>query len=544
MPPGALNFLVFREDRRRVSGFDLKSALSQELQGLTNMSSADQILHALLRAGELECSVSDSALVPARPYESLTDGLAAALVGHDSAFDAGGLRAALAGAPVPDQIAISPPEGFAYYALHPLAYADVLKEISLRHESVVVIGIRSIGTTLSAITAAAARAGGLRAQRFTIRPAGHPYNRHTELSVEQLQLVSGFIKANADFLIVDEGPGLSGSSFLSVAEALIRAGVNDDRITLVCGHQPDLDALCTDDGPRRARRFRWLAVSPAPRKPEAAEFFVGGGRWRNHLLADPSTWPASWIALERPKYLSGDGSHPQLFKFLGLGHYGEEAWRREQQVAAAGFSVVPRREAHGFVSYDWVAGRPLSTEDLTEDGLRHLAAYCSFRAQEFAAEWVNLDALRQMAEHNALNMGMGMEQCLRLKLERPVIADGHMHPHEWLRTSDGKILKTDCGIHGDDHFFPGPTDIAWDLAGAIVEWRMNDEQAQFFLEAYRRDGGDDARDRIDDFVSAYAIFRRAYCLMAANAMQGTEEEARLERAAASYTVPVAVMVSN
>ena len=26
--------------------------------------------------------------------------------------------------------------------------------------------------------------------------------------------------------------------------------------------------------------------------------------------------------------------------------------------------------------------------------------------------------------------------------------------------------------HGDDHFFPGPTDIAWDLAGTIVEWEL------------------------------------------------------------------------
>jgi hypothetical protein len=139
---------------------------------------------------------------------------------------------------------------------------------------------------------------------------------------------------------------------------------------------------------------------------------------------------------------------------------------------------------------------------------------------------------------------MGVELDIRLKLERPVIADGRMHPHEWLRTSDGQVLKADSGSHGDDHFYPGPTDIAWDLAGAIVEWRMRPAQTRFFLEAYRRSSGDNAVSRIDDFVTAYVTFRRAYCLMAANAVHGSEEQGRLERAAAGYVVPAAVMVST
>src|SRR5215471_4697435 len=51
MPPGALNLLVFREDRRLVNGRALKSTLEQEVAGLTRMSSPDQVLHALLCAG-------------------------------------------------------------------------------------------------------------------------------------------------------------------------------------------------------------------------------------------------------------------------------------------------------------------------------------------------------------------------------------------------------------------------------------------------------------------------------------------------------------
>jgi len=544
MPPGALNLSVFREDSCCVSGRALKSAVEQETTGLMLTSSADQILHALLRAGELECGVGDSDSVPVGPYESLTDRLAAALVTGAFVPAAGALSASAASAAIPDQIAISRPEGFAYYAIHPLAYVDALNQLSFRSESVAVIGIRSIGVTLSAVTAAATRGRGLRAERITVRPGAHPYNRRTEFSPPQLQFVRDFLGTDADFVIVDEGPGLSGSSFLSVAEALCRCGVAAGRITLVCGHQPDFDSFRADDGPRRARRFRWLPVSSEPRKPGEAELFVGAGQWRPLLLPDVSAWPASWVSLERLKYLGPDHGQKRLFKFLGLGHYGEKVLRREKQAAAAGFGTSPRHENHGFASYDWIAGRPMSPEDLTEDMLKRLADYCSFRAQTFAAELSHLDALQQMVEHNAQEMGMELGPQLQLKLERPVIADGRMHPHEWLRTSDGQVLKSDCGSHGDDHFYPGPTDIAWDLAGAIVEWRMNPAQTRFFLEAYRRSSGEDAVSRIDDFVAAYTIFRRAYCLMGANALQGTEEQARLDGAAAGYMVPSAVMVST
>ena len=109
-----------------------------------------------------------------------------------------------------------------------------------------------------------------------------------------------------------------------------------------------------------------------------------------------------------------------------------------------------------------------------------------------------------------------------------------MQPHEWIRSTDGDVIKVDGCTHGDDHFFPGPTDIAWDLAGAIVEWQMNDVETATFLKMYHCASGDDARNRIADFITAYTVFRCAWCMMAANALQGTEEQARLERAAAGY----------
>src|SRR5260370_698613 len=160
MPPAALNLLVFRDDRRRVSGLQLKSAVIRQIQNLRRASSADHVINALLRAGELECGVSDAALTSVRASAVLTEHLANALINPESALDAGAMQAAIDAA-VPGQIAISSPEGFAYYALHPLAFADVVEQLPLRSRSVGVIGIRSIGTTLSAVATAAARARGL-----------------------------------------------------------------------------------------------------------------------------------------------------------------------------------------------------------------------------------------------------------------------------------------------------------------------------------------------------------------------------------------------
>ena len=60
---------------------------------------------------------------------------------------------------------------------------------------------------------------------------------------------------------------------------------------------------------------------------------------------------------------------------------------------------------------------------------------------------------------------------------------------------------------------------------------MNEEQAQAFLEIYRKLSGDNAESRIAGFTVAYRIFRCAYSRMAANALHGTAEQARLERAA-------------
>src|SRR5262249_21930495 len=260
-------------------------------------------------------------------------------------------------------------------------------------------------------------------------------------------------------------------------------------------------------------------------------------------LPSQSAWPAAWTSMERLKYISpGNGKMRRLFKFEGLGHYGEGVLERQQVLAAGGVAAPGREESDGFVFYPWLDGRPMPAASLSASVISRLAEYCAFRASAFRLPNAGLGPLQEMAEHDLRELGFDLP--VMLELERPVIADSRMQPYEWILSPDGSLIKTDGASHGDDHFYPGPTDMAWDLAGAIVEWRMNQGQSAELLRDYRRKSGDDARQRIGDFIRAYTAFRCAYCRMAANAMAGTPEQARLDWAAEAYSALLATEING
>ena len=110
---------------------------------------------------------------------------------------------------------------------------------------IVVIGLRSIGTALAA-TVAGALAHPVAA--ITVRPHGHPFEREIAVTDEFATVLA---EPTARYVVVDEGPGLSGSS---VAAA----------IRLAEAHAPDLQPrsmFCRDmpanrDGRRAGRHVR------------------------------------------------------------------------------------------------------------------------------------------------------------------------------------------------------------------------------------------------------------------------------------------------
>jgi len=132
-------------------------------------------------------------------------------------------------------LAVKVPEGYEFYALYPDQYCASALRWAEEHASALpkraaVAGIRSICTGLSAVVQTALEHAGWEIHRFTVRPSGDPFRRKAALRREDLRLAEWA-------LIVDEGPGLSGSSMASVAEALAETGMPRDRIAFFPGHE-------------------------------------------------------------------------------------------------------------------------------------------------------------------------------------------------------------------------------------------------------------------------------------------------------------------
>lgn len=199
------DFWVFREGKKNVSTSSLVDRLvSSLLPGAPCAQS--QVISALLCAGELECGLADANSPAVSSAEKITDILASAMLGAcQTLAELPGLFAELQHMALPEQLLISPAEGFAYYALHPLDFAQLALRSAV-NTCCAVIGIRSIGTTLSAITAAAFRSQSYATARITVRPTGHPYQRETAFTKEQTKWVEKHRDCGAFFFVTDEGP--------------------------------------------------------------------------------------------------------------------------------------------------------------------------------------------------------------------------------------------------------------------------------------------------------------------------------------------------
>src|SRR5215208_6089224 len=274
--------IVYGAHAGRIAVADRLAELREAACRFTRSGAVDRERAAelLTDAGELEAGVVD-ALAPhhdtvcasARACRAVS--LSCGRVAHALRTAAGGAHAEaaalihslhrLAALRLPERVDASVPEGYAFYALYPDAYADAAERFADEHRPVlaVCVGIRSIGTSLSAVVAAALEARGCDVRSYTVRPRGHPFDRRVSighaLGAELRALAGG--GAPAHFVVVDEGPGLSGSSMASVAGALAALGVPDDRITLFPSWEPDPAGFRSEGARDRWNRHRKYTTS-------------------------------------------------------------------------------------------------------------------------------------------------------------------------------------------------------------------------------------------------------------------------------------------
>ncbi|HEX3776470.1 MAG TPA: hypothetical protein VHV51_18490, partial [Polyangiaceae bacterium] len=329
---------------------------------------------------------------------------------------------------------IKVPEGFAFYALYPEQYcASAVRYLSRHHSHVGmahVFGLRSIGTTLSAVVAIVLKAARFEHCRYTVRPCGHPFRR-------ELELPRAFGPEDSA-LVVDEGPGLSGSSFFAAACALDSARVPAQRCAYFCAHDrvPGTMASAEIQGFwRDAERYAAAAEEPrvgregtlgAALSAGLSRNFAGncsrlrdvsGGSWRRFAFAHEDEWPAAYRQFERPKYLAefADGRRV-LLKFYGQVLRADAAgcWQSADRAAASSIGASGSQVVtiHGYVARRWIDGRPLSRADKRTHQCERLAAFL-----------VRRTSMRARGAQGAPGTYVG--------------CSGRMAPEEWLRLASG-----------------------------------------------------------------------------------------------------------
>jgi hypothetical protein len=525
---------VFRDGKKNMPGQSVLRELEIALRDLCRLpNDSNAQLTALIQAGEMEAAVADHGSPTAPYFASLTDAVADIGFG----MDVRRLPPFLADLPaqnVPETLSFSTPEGFYYYALHPLDFGRHACTVVKFTGPVAIIGVRSIGTTLSAVVAAGLRAAGCAVERITVRPSGHPYDRVTQFSDSQLAWIARNRAKRALFLVVDEGPGRSGSTFLSVGEALLSAGVAWQQITLAGSRKAEPEHLCARDSMARWKNFNFVVALPATHIRFENHAYLGSGEWRREFLQPGRDWPACWLQTERLKFLSPD--RKRLFKFEGFGRMGAVVRERARSIHEAGFGPAMVDEGDGFTSYALIKGPPLQASDICPKILETIAQYCAFRSREFTISGAASGKIAEALRFNVqTEFGVDIDfDSQPVPAPKLVLADGRMQPHEWIRGRDRMLLKVDATTHGDDHFFPGPTDIAWDLAGAVVEWSLDSSGVDFLVRRFQQLTGDDVRNRLSLFIFAYTVFRLATWKMALSTVINSPEESRVRRAYAFY----------
>jgi hypothetical protein len=555
-----------------------------------NAGDADAVRTALILAGQLEQGFADAGHPLSSRAEQLTDTLAALFLsaarGDPGPASSPRLTSALAlakhlaEAARDDRVEIRVPEGFAWYALYPDSYAAAADRWAERHacRSVLVIGLRSIGTTLSAVVAEALRARGMEVTRCTVRPAGHPFDRSCALPADLARAEHS--------LVVDEGPGLSGSSMAAVAAALAATGRAGDRIHFLPGH---------DNGPGAAAsqgtRAWWtpdrITSVPWNQAPLGAETLgdsvvrmacggegctdwrdIGAGGWRSICPPDDRQAQRYTAAtfLERPKLLvTGMDGQRRLVRFAGLAALRNDlrtgaARERDSidRLAERGLTPPVTGEGHGWLVIPWIDGHRVAPGDLNGDVLARMADVIAFSATP--AGEARLQAAARLSAMVAANIpellgenARRAAQAAGQLLERwplfdwPSYGDGRLAPHEWVRTPNGRVVKTDAGGHTSDHTIVGTQPLAWDLAGAAVEWGLSDGAADA-LESLVR-----ARIPVPRWPdprlpacwrAAYAGFRAGVCTMAANTAGSGLDRSNFQRAAAAYSQRLAVELAS
>lgn len=457
-------------------------------------------------------------------------------------------------------------EGYAHYGLYPETYLEAARAFyrDLGPSKAVCIGLRSIGASLSCVVGAALERCGCEVSSYTLRPQGHPFERGVNIDKRLSEKLKGYSKAF--FLVIDEGPGKSGTSLCGAASGLSGLGIPDDRIVIFPSWNPDGVNFLSHAARERWTRHRryagdfnkvWIDSGRLYEGfPEGEVKEVSAGMWRRLFYSRQEDYPCVHPYHEKRKFLvTADGNGEDGFgggksflcRFAGLGRYGKGRFERARILDLSGMVPRPMELRNGFMVTEFVEGRPLVRGEVNQILLERIAGYMNYIGRNLPdGGRADFSMLHGMISRN-ISIGLGQEWSGGLEpLERfrddvesapTAFIDGRMLPHEWLLTRRGYI-KADSFDHSTDQFFPRSQDAAWDIAGAIIEFELTPMQTDYLLTAYEaasRGDGLSIRKRLPFYFIAYSSYRLGYTVFASQELRGTPDGKRFDSGTRFYS---------
>ena len=430
----------------------------------------------------------------------------------------------LAALPLPAQVTIYQPEGFAFYGLYPEQYFQAVADSPLgQHRAqaqILVLGIRSIGTAVAGAVGGALAAHGAPVRVTSVRPTGHPFARELTLDAELKRQISGGLFSA--YAVVDEGPGLSGSSFAAVGQALLSAGVAGEAIYFFPAHGHGPGSVTN---PTVRAVWDTVRVCPPPASDLPFSLPDWPSAWRGPRL--PLAHAPGWGAVppfERPVWVLAATADrvATLLSFAGLGGYGDTAQQRATATVRAGYAPPISGWSHGWLATPWPERPPLTPCAFNAAALQQLAQYIAqamvIYSEPGTAE-ATLGPLLEMLYWNTWEaLGEPAAAVTRRYAEpawRAVLADAPLiepppglRPDEWHLAADGSLqLALPLGrLHG--HPLPAHADPAWALAAVTANFALDGVAVATFDAAYVAAGGvvpAPARRRF--YRLAYAAFQ-------------------------------------
>lgn len=455
-------------------------------------------------------------------------------------------------ADLPHQVTARVPEGYLHYALDPRDYARAARTYvrdagGQRARRAVVIGVRSIGTSLSGVVAAVTGSH----LTLTLRPRGESGGRYIAADAVLMSRLRTWAAEERDMLIVDEGPGATGETLYCIGQWLRHLGIPDSRIMLFPSHTGGMGLAPPERRDWFATQVKFPPPADGERLNRVAQAFgfsaiesLSGGLWRRIIPGGASV--SANVNHERLKYRARDArGDTYVLRYAGIGVCGQEVFERACSLALLGVGPDVAGFQQGFMAYRWQEGTVSARVPAPGSAFtRAVGGYLRARWNRFgtgkaAVPASLIPALRENACEALGADPPGLADAVR-KLEtlperEAVIADARMQPVEWVETARG-YMKVDAWDHGDGIRLPGPVDPAWDYAAAAVEFGWGESDMAAVLD--RLSLPESSRHELQAAIAAYRAPYAACCLgeadIAAREVQDERDRRLLEHETQRY----------